>query len=97
MSVCDTPETLKPVLAWTGERWVRAIHVIERCRPHLVPDPQVLWWFDEQTEAVYWHPGWYEVFGDPKDAHFNVEPLCCVLTWQHLPAVPVPENGSATA
>lgn len=76
------PEGQRPVLAWDGCQWVRAMWV-----PALTVEQRTDsdWYtYDEATDAYYWPEGWYELQshgGDEMQWHISDG----VTAWQELP------------
>jgi hypothetical protein len=85
----EKPPAEKPVLAWDGEEWVRAMWVPK----HTKEQPEDSDWFEynEADETYYWPEGWYELQTHGGDAmlwHLSNG----ATAWQDLP--PPPKTGA---
>lgn len=80
------PQAEKPVLAWDGERWVRAMWVPKHSKEQNIDSD----WYDygEDDDTYYWPEGWYEL-----QTHGGDEMLWYLpngaATWQDLPPAPL--------
>jgi hypothetical protein len=80
------PHAEKPVLAWDGEQWVRAMWVPK----HYKEQNDDSDWYDysEASDTYYWPEGWYELQthgGDEMLWHITNG----VTEWQELPPAPL--------
>ena len=80
----------KPVLAWDGDQWVRAMWVPRHTKEQNSDSD----WYDysEEHDTFYWPEGWYEL-----QSHGGDEMLWHITNgateWQELPP-PLPVNAT---
>ena len=55
----EKPLAEKPVLAWDGERWVRAMWVPKHTKEQ--PGDSDWYEYNEADDTYYWPEGWYEL------------------------------------
>lgn len=82
----EKPAPGKPVLAWDGDRWVRAYWVPKH---YLEQGGDSDDWTDysEEADCYYWPEGWYELQTHGGDAlQWFIHPA--VTAWQPMPAPP---------
>jgi hypothetical protein len=85
----EKPRAEKPVLAWDGEQWVRAMWVPKHTKEQAYDQGGE--WNDDYSEAddtYYWPEGWYEL-----QTHGGDEMLWHLTNgasaWQDLPPAPL--------
>ena len=80
------PQAEKPVLAWDGERWVRAMWVPKHSKEHHGDGD----WYDygEDEDTYYWPEGWYELQTHGGDEMLWYLPNGATC-WQDLPPAPL--------
>jgi hypothetical protein len=85
------PKAEKPVLAWDGKQWVRAMWVPKHSKTDVGDNDD---WTDycEAADTYYWPEGWYEL-----QTHGGDETLWHITNgasdWQDLPLPPLPFNA----
>ena len=93
----EKPQAERPVLAWDGERWVRAMWVPKHTKEQ--PGDSDWYEYNEADETYYWPEGWYEL-----QTHGGDEMLWHLTNgataWQDLPPAPLfntPISGGTSA
>jgi hypothetical protein len=86
MSADIKPPDERSVLAWDGERWVRAIWVAKHSKEQFGHDGD---WCDynEADDTYYWPEGWYEVQTHGGDEMFWHLPNGAQV-WREMPVAP---------
>lgn len=81
------PQPEKPVLAWDGQQWVRAIWVPKHSKEQGYDDGGDFTEYNDADDTYYWPQGWYEL-----QTHGGDEMLWYITggatTWQELPPAP---------
>lgn len=54
-----TPTPRKPVLAWTGNKWIVAIWVKEKTKKRK-SDPDESWMYQDEKGQLFMPEGWYQ-------------------------------------
>jgi hypothetical protein len=82
----EKPKSEKPVLAWDGNEWVRAIWVPKHTHEQNTDSD----WYDYNAtdDTYYWPEGWYELQTHGGDAMLWHLPDGATA-WQELPPAPL--------
>lgn len=81
------PAAEKPVLAWDGSHWVRAMWVPKHSKEQYGDGPDDWTDYNEEHDTFYWPEGWYEVQTHGGDeVLWYIHP--CVTAWQDMPPAP---------
>jgi hypothetical protein len=84
------PQAEKPVLAWDGKQWVRAMWLPKYAREQGYDTDDDWHDYNEDDDTYYWPEGWYELQTHGGDAilwHITDG----ATAWQDLPPAPVKE------
>ena len=90
------PPAERPVLAWDGQQWVRAMWVPKYTKEQGADGPDGWSDYNEDNDEYYWPEGWYELQthgGDEMLWHITDG----VTAWQDLPPPPLSFNAAADA
>lgn len=90
----EKPQAEKPVLAFDGKQWVRAMWVPKHSKEQWMENDDGWHDYNEADDTFYWPEGWYEL-----QTHGGDEMLWHLTdgatAWQELPPHPTTEPASA--